>query len=61
MSINGSVQQREDTLNIAVNTGGVNHRPVRNFRTLDEPFLNGANPSEAGKITVGPTVGMSVS
>lgn len=61
MSINGSVQQREDTLNIAVNTGGVNHGPVRDFRTLNEPFLNGTNPSEAGKITVGPTVGMSVS
>ena len=61
MSINGSVEQGEDALNIAVDTGGVNHGPVRDFRPLDEPCLNGANPSEAGKITVGPTVGMSVS
>ena len=37
MSINGSVEQGEDALNIAVDTGGVNHGPVRDFRTLDEP------------------------
>lgn len=60
MSINGSVQQGEDALDVTLNTGGVNDRPVCDFRTLDEPLLDGSDASEAGEVAVGPTVGMSV-
>lgn len=61
MGINGSVQQGEDALDVTLNTGGVNDRPVCNLCPFDETILDGSDASEAGEVAVGPTIGMSVS